>query len=98
MNRLQAMQVFVRVVDSNSFSRAADTLQLPRASVTNIIQSLESYLGVRLLHRTTRRMHLTPDGQSYYESCVRVLAKIEEIERSLLASSSVARGEFGNSL
>jgi LysR family transcriptional regulator, regulator for bpeEF and oprC len=83
MDRLQAMKVFTRVVDTNSFSRAADTLDLPRASVTTIIQNLEAHLKVRLLQRTTRRLSLTPDGAAYYERCVRILADIEETESSL---------------
>jgi len=80
MDRLQAMQVFTRVVDTNSFTKAAETLDLPRASVTTIIQNLESHLGVRLMHRTTRRLSLTPDGAAYYERCVRILADVEEAE------------------
>ena len=80
MDRLQAMQVFTRVVDTNSFSRAAETLDLPRASVTTIIQNLEAFLGTRLMHRTTRRLSLTPDGAAYYERCVRILADVEETE------------------
>jgi LysR family transcriptional regulator for bpeEF and oprC len=80
MDRLQAMQVFTRVVDTNSFTRAAETLDMPRASVTTIIQNLEAFLGVRLMHRTTRRLSLTPDGAAYYERCVRILADVEETE------------------
>lgn len=94
MDRLQAMQVFIRVVDTNSFTRAAETLNIPRASVTNIIQYLEAYLKVRLLQRTTRRLNLTADGQAYYERCVRVLAEIEEIEGSFSTLGSVPRGKL----
>jgi LysR family transcriptional regulator for bpeEF and oprC len=61
MDRFQAMQVFMGVVDANSFSRAADSLNLPRATVTTTIQSLENLLKVRLLNRTTRSISLTPD-------------------------------------
>ena len=98
MNRLQAMQAFVRVVESNSFTRASDTLNIPRTSVTNLIQALESYLNVRLLERTTRRLHLTEDGRIYYERCVKVLAEIEEIEGALsslpnLSGSSAMGGQ-----
>ncbi|WP_321786123.1 LysR family transcriptional regulator [Paraburkholderia sp. J94] len=82
MDRLQAMQVFTRVVDTNSFTRAAETLDMPRASVTTIIQNLEAFLGVRLMHRTTRRLSLTPDGAAYYERCVRILADVEETEQT----------------
>lgn len=80
MDRFQAMQVFVRVVDANSFTRAADSLSLPRTTVTTIIQNLERLLGVRLLNRTTRRIGLTPDGAGYYQHCVRILADVEETE------------------
>src|ERR1700753_3446774 len=92
MDRLQAMKVFTRVVDTNSFSRAADTLNLPRASVTTIIQNLEAHLNVRLLQRTTRRLNLTPDGAAYDERCVRILADIEEAEGSF---SNNGKGPHG---
>ncbi|MDB6143638.1 MAG: LysR family transcriptional regulator [Pseudomonas sp.] len=94
MDRLLAMQVFIRVVDSNSFTRASETLNIPRASVTNIIQNLELYLKVRLLQRTTRRLHLTEDGQMYYDRCVRVLAEIDEIEGSFSSVGSTPRGKL----
>jgi LysR family transcriptional regulator, regulator for bpeEF and oprC len=94
MDRLQAMQVFTRVVESNSFSRAADTLDMPRASVTTIIQNLEAFLGVRLLQRTTRRLNLTPDGAAYYERCVRILQDIEETEQSFHEGARNPRGKL----
>lgn len=80
MDRFQAMQVFMGVVDANSFSRAADNLNLPRATVTTTIQNLEGHLKVRLLNRTTRSVSLTPDGAAYYERCARILAELEETE------------------
>lgn len=92
MDRFQAMQVFMRVVDANSFTRAADMLGLPRATVTTIIQNLEALLGVRLLNRTTRRISLTPDGAAYYEHCARILGEVEETESSF---REVARGPKG---
>lgn len=94
MDRLQAMQVFTRVVEANSFSRAADNLGLPRTSVTTIIQNLEAHLGTRLLQRTTRRLNLTPDGAAYYERCLRILADIEETESSFRESSQRVRGKL----
>lgn len=94
MDRLQAMQVFTRVVDTNSFTKAAETLDLPRASVTTIIQNLEAYLGVRLMHRTTRRLSLTPDGAAYYERCVRILTDVEETESSLQNGSKKPHGKL----
>jgi LysR family transcriptional regulator, regulator for bpeEF and oprC len=94
MDRLHAMQVFTRVVDTNSFTKAADTLELPRAFVTTIIQNLESYLGVRLMHRTTRRLSVTPDGAAYYERCVRILSDIEETEFSMQNGNQKPRGKL----
>lgn len=92
MDRFQAMQVFNRVVEANSFTQAADSLGMPRATVTTTIQNLERLLGVRLLNRTTRRISLTPDGAAYYERCVSILADVEEAEASF---QDVARGPKG---
>lgn len=92
MDRFQAMQVFTQVVDANSFTRAADHLGLPRATVTTIIQNLEALLQVRLLNRTTRRISLTPDGAAYYEHCARILGEVEETESSF---RDVAHGPKG---
>lgn len=94
MDRLQAMQVFTRVVDTNSFTRAAETLDMPRASVTTIIQNLEAFLGVRLMHRTTRRLSLTPDGAAYYERCNRILADVEETEASFQRGNKKPHGKL----
>ncbi|MBN3760595.1 LysR family transcriptional regulator [Burkholderia sp. Ac-20365] len=93
MNRLQAMQVFTRIVDGNSFSAAAHSLHITRSSVTTIMQALEAHLKVRLLNRTTRRISLTPDGAAYYERCARILADIEESER-VIARHVPPRGKL----
>ncbi|MCV2217743.1 LysR family transcriptional regulator [Thauera sp. Sel9] len=94
MDRFQAMQVFTRVVDANSFSRAADSLGLPRATVTTIIQNLERLLQVRLLNRSTRRLSLTQDGAAYYERCVAILADVEETEASFREAARAPRGRL----
>jgi LysR family transcriptional regulator, regulator for bpeEF and oprC len=94
MDRFNAMKVFTRVVEANSFSRAADTLNLTRASVTTIIQALESDLNVRLLQRTTRSLNLTPDGAAYYEACVRILADVEETESSFASVGVAPKGRL----
>jgi LysR family transcriptional regulator for bpeEF and oprC len=67
MNKLQAMEVFVQVVDAGGFTRAAEHMQLPKATVSTLIQSLETALAVKLLHRTTRQVSVTADGAAYYE-------------------------------
>ena len=79
MDKLLAMKVFIRVVDSGSFVKAADMLQLPPPNVSRVVQALELDLGVKLLNRTTRRVGLTEDGALYYASCVTVLGDIEEM-------------------
>lgn len=80
MDKFQAMQIFVRVVDVNGFSKAADTLQLATPVVTRAIKDLETRLGVRLINRTTRKLHLTEEGRLYYESAVKILSAVDESE------------------
>ncbi|WP_323121170.1 LysR family transcriptional regulator [Burkholderia alba] len=92
MDRIQAMEVFTRVVDANSFTRAAETLAMPRASVTTIIQNLEALLGVRLMNRTTRRLSLTPDGAAYYEHCIKIMTEISEADASFQAGNRKPSG------
>ncbi|NPT40537.1 LysR family transcriptional regulator [Paraburkholderia sp. 1N] len=94
MDRLQAMLVFTRVVDSGSFSRAADTLDLARASVTVIVQNLETYLKVHLLQRSTRRLSLTPEGAQFYDRCVRILADIDEMEGGMSIVGKMPQGKL----
>ncbi|MGF6966975.1 DNA-binding transcriptional LysR family regulator [Paraburkholderia sp. WC7.3g] len=80
MDRFEEMRVFVRIAERQSFTRAADDLQIPRATVTNLMKRLERRLGARLLERTTRTVRLTPDGEAHYQRCVRLIADIEEAE------------------
>ena len=80
MDRFNAMLVFTRIVELGGFARAADSLQLPRTSVTVMIKQLEAHLGVQLLHRTTRQVSPTLDGAAYYQRCVSLLADLEEAE------------------
>jgi LysR family transcriptional regulator, regulator for bpeEF and oprC len=94
MDRLQAMQVFVQVVDAGSFTRAADVLRLPKASVTTLVQGLEAHLRVKLLNRTTRRVSVTADGAAYYERCVRILAEVEETESALSRTRTAPNGRL----
>ncbi len=80
MDKFQAMRVFTRIVELGAFGKAADSLQLPRASVTTLIKQLEAHLGVQLLQRTTRQVSPTLDGAAFYQRCVRLLADMEEAE------------------
>ncbi|MFM4963562.1 LysR family transcriptional regulator [Aeromonas bivalvium] len=78
MDQLDAMRMFVRVAELESFTRAADQLAVPKATLSLTIRRLEERLGTRLLQRTTRRVQLTPDGRLCYERCLDLLADVEE--------------------
>lgn len=80
MDKIHAMQLFIRVAELESFSRAADTLGLPKGSVSRQIQALENLLGTQLLHRTTRRVSLTQDGMVYYERAKDLLTNLDELD------------------
>jgi DNA-binding transcriptional LysR family regulator len=80
MDRLEAMRLYTRIVELGSFTAAADDLNLPRATVTHAIKRLEAQLGAQLLQRTTRRVHATRDGETYYGHCLRLLADVDEVE------------------
>lgn len=92
MDRFNAMRVFTRIVELGGFAKAADSLQLPRASVTILIKQLEAHLGVQLLQRTTRQISLTLDGAAYYPRCVRLLADLEETEAVFSAARHNPKG------
>ncbi|MDN6859866.1 LysR family transcriptional regulator [Pseudomonas sp. CAN2814] len=94
MDRFDAMQAFARVVETGSFTKAADTLHMSRTSVTQLIQQLEARLRVRLLNRTTRKLNLTADGAAYYERVVRLLADMDDAETSLSTAAAVPRGRL----
>jgi DNA-binding transcriptional LysR family regulator len=80
LDRIDLFRIFTRVVDTTSFTRAADLLGLPRSSVSAAVAELEGRVGARLLHRTTRKVSPTHDGLAFYERCLRVIADVEETE------------------
>lgn len=86
------MTVFTAVVDAGSFVGAAEALGLSRAAVSRLVGELESRLGVRLLHRTTRRLSLTDEGRIFHLRCKTVLAELDEAEAEVSARSGAARG------
>jgi len=94
MDRLQAMRVFTRIVELGSFTRAADDLSLPRATLTHTIKRLEEGLGAHLLQRTTRRVRPTRDGEVYYNHCVRLLADLDAVEADFREAASVPKGRL----
>jgi len=93
MDRLDAMHLFSRIVDLGSFTKAAEELRLPRASVSLAIRQLEARLGVRLLQRTTRHVSPTPDGQAYYLRCQQILQDVEDAETVFSQGASRPRGK-----
>lgn len=94
MDRLYAMQIFKRVVDARSFRKAAESLSMPRSTVSRSIKELEAYLGVTLLQRTTRKFSLTPDGSIYYGHCTRLLADIDAVESGFPGIAGTAGGRL----
>ena len=94
MNKLLAMEVFVQVVDAGGFTRAADLMQLPKASVSTMVAALEKSLSVKLLHRTTRNVSVTSDGAAYYERCLQILSDVREAEESLSTNRASPRGRL----
>lgn len=89
-----AMRQFARVAELASFTQAAESLGCPKATVSATVQRLERQLGTRLLHRTTRRVQLTQDGQAFYERCKDVLADLEELEQLFLPTPAALRGRL----
>ncbi|MEH3992701.1 LysR family transcriptional regulator [Klebsiella pneumoniae] len=94
MDRFDAMRAFARLVEAGSFTKAAQTLHMSKTTVTQLIQQLESRLRVRLLHRTTRKLGVTPDGAVYYERVIRLLADMEDAENSLSSAAMTPRGRL----
>lgn len=94
MDRFDAMQAFARVVETGSFTKAAETLRISRTSVTQLVQQLEARLRVRLLNRTTRQVNVTADGAAYYERVLRLLADMDDAETSLSGASASPRGRL----
>ena len=80
MDQLLALRVFARIADTGTFIKAAESLELPPSTATKLIKELESHLGVKLLHRTTRKVSVTPEGAAYYERAVRVIGDVDDMD------------------
>ena len=94
MDQVAAMRAFVRVVETGSFTRSSSALGMPKATLTKLVQGLESHVQTKLLHRTTRRVTVTPDGAAYYERVVRLLADLDELDASMTLSQATPRGRL----
>jgi len=94
VDKIQSMQVVVRVAELSNFTRAAESLGLPKASVSRLVQQLESKMSTRLLHRSTRRVQLTQDGQVFYERCKELLANMDELESMFQSNPTTVSGKL----
>jgi DNA-binding transcriptional LysR family regulator len=92
MDRLDVMRLFTRIVERQSFTLAAQDLELPRSTATQAIRELEKRLGVRLLQRTTRHVRSTLDGEAFYKRCVAILGEVEDAEA--VFSNAKPRGQL----
>jgi LysR family transcriptional regulator for bpeEF and oprC len=94
MDRFRMLEAFVRVAELQSFTRAADALGVPRASVTEWVQALEGRLACTLLHRTTRRVALTPEGHAFLARASAILQDLADAEDDLGGARSAPRGRL----
>lgn len=92
MDRFLEMQTFNAVVDAGSFVKAADALDMSKAAVSRYVVDMETRLGVRLLHRTTRRLSLTDEGQVFYARSKELLAELQEAEEEITSRRDAASG------
>lgn len=93
-DQLLAMRAFARVVEAGTFTRASSSLQMPKATLTKLVQTLEAHLRTRLLNRTTRRVTVTPDGAAYYERVIQLLADLDELDGSMALSQKSPKGRL----
>lgn len=97
LNMLEAMNIYVNVVEQGSFIRAAEVLELHRPAVTRAVQNLEHDLGVKLLHRTTRQVSMTDEGEEFYQRCLSLLSELDDVRR-LFSSTQPPKGRALTSL
>ena len=94
MDRFENARVFTTVIEAGGFTRAAERLGLSRAATSKHVLQLEQRLGARLLDRTTRRVSVTAAGRTFYEQCRRILADLEDAERTASELHNEPRGEL----
>ncbi len=94
MDKLKAMQTFVHIADEGSLTAAARSRNASLPAVVRTLAALEAHLGVRLFHRTTRRISLTEEGKHYLENCRQVLAAVDDAEAALSADAAEPAGQL----
>jgi DNA-binding transcriptional LysR family regulator len=92
MDQSAEMRAFVRAIDRGAFAGAAKDLKLTPSAISKVVTRLERRLGVRLVNRTTRRLALTAEGETYYQAARNILAAIEQLESNVTASADRPRG------
>lgn len=92
LDRLEAMRAFCRIVEVGSFSGAAESLGLAKTTISGQVQALENLLGLKLLHRTTRKVSPTAEGSAYYRRARAVIDDVDELEASVSQSRNIVRG------
>jgi DNA-binding transcriptional LysR family regulator len=92
MDRFHEMRVFAAVVDAGSFVRAAQALAVSKAAVSRVVGDLEARLRARLLHRTTRRLSLTQEGETFYERCKDILGRVDDAETEITTRAGEVAG------
>lgn len=94
MDHLLALRAFVRIAEAGSFAKAADSMNLPRSSVSKLVQDLEAHLGTKLVERTTRAVTVTHEGAAYRERAARVLAEIDEMDSTVAGGRNAPKGRL----
>jgi LysR family transcriptional regulator for bpeEF and oprC len=94
MDQLQGMRVFARVAELGSFARAANDLDMSRAMASSYVAQLEQHLGTRLLHRTTRKVTVSPEGAVYLERCKRILEEVQAADDEMRHARARPQGKL----
>jgi DNA-binding transcriptional LysR family regulator len=94
MDKLFAMKAFICVVDAGTFTRAADMLNLPKSTVSRMVQALEKEIGAKLLQRTTRQLSVTEEGAVYYEGAVKLFDQLGQLDQSVAGAGAEPRGRI----
>ena len=94
MDQLLAIRVFIRVADARSFAKAADSLNIPRSSVSKLLQDLEQHLGTKLVERSTRSFTITPAGEAYREQALSLLADLDGMDSAVRESRASPHGKL----
>lgn len=89
-DKLEVMRAFCRIVETGNFKKASDTLNIASTTLSGQIQSLETYLGIKLLHRTTRKVSPTVDGLKYYRQILPILGELDEINQEMQPQDNIS--------